>query len=125
MNNFGPIKVLLVPHGCKEIQYDSDATKQSYFYKGFVKTTVTCNTQDKINNLPQNIQGQRKQYGIQHYVAVTIHSAMGDTLPSVATSLSMDYDNHSMWDKGQILVILSRKKLSKDTIFAGKKKYFK
>ena len=28
MNNFGPIKILLAPPGWKEVQYDSDATKQ-------------------------------------------------------------------------------------------------
>ena len=36
-----------------------------------------------------NMQGQRKQYGIGHYVVGTTNSAMGDTLPSVVTSLSM------------------------------------
>ena len=46
---------------------------------------------------------------------------MGGTLPSVATSLSMADNNYSMWDKVQILVILSRTKLAKDTILVGDK----
>ena len=50
LNNFWTIKVLLATPGCKEVHYDSDATKQSYFYKGFVKTTVTCYTWEKIHN---------------------------------------------------------------------------
>ena len=45
------------------------------------------------------MQLQRKQYGIQHDVAGEIHSAMVDTLPSVATPLSMNDNNDSMWDK--------------------------
>ena len=69
------------------VLYDTYATHQSYVDKLFSKTTVTCNKLDKIYNLLHNIQGQRKYDGIQHYVADTIHSAMGDTLPSVATSL--------------------------------------
>ena len=85
MNNFGPIKVLLAPPGCKELQYGPDATNQPYFDKRLVKTTVTCNTRDKVYNLLKNMQGQHKQYGIQHYVAGTIHSAMGDKSNSVAT----------------------------------------
>ena len=67
------------------------------------------------------MQGQQKQYGIQHYVSGTMHSSMGDTLPSVSTSLSMAVNNYSMWDKGQLLVILPCTKLSKDTIFVGNK----
>ena len=33
----------------------------------------------------------------------------------------MTDDNYSMWYKGQLLVILSRTKLSKDNIFVGYK----
>ena len=55
------------------------------------------------------MQGQKKHYGIKHDIDGTIHYDMGDTLPSVAISLSMDDNNYSMWDKGQLLVILSRK----------------
>ena len=73
LNNFGPINVLLAPTVCKEVQYDSDSTKQSYFYKGLVKTTVTCNARENIYNLPHNMQGKQKQYGIQQYVAGTLH----------------------------------------------------
>ena len=67
------------------------------------------------------MQGQWKQYGIQHYFFGTIHSAMGLKLPLVATSLSMADNNYSEWVKGHILVILSHTKLSKDTIFVGNK----
>ena len=34
----------MAPHGCKHVQYDSEATKQSYFDTLFVKTTGTCIT---------------------------------------------------------------------------------
>ena len=67
------------------------------------------------------MQRQRKQYVSKNYVSGTIHSIMGDTFPSVATKLSMADNNYSMWDKGQLLVITSCKKLSKDTIFVGNK----
>ena len=67
------------------------------------------------------MQVQHKQYGIRYYVAGTINSSAGDTVPSVATQLSMADNNYSMWDKVHILLILSRKKLAKDTIFVGNK----
>ena len=52
------------------------------------------------------MQGQWKQYGIQHYFYGTIHSDMGDTLTSVVISLSMADNNYSMCNKVQRLVIL-------------------
>ena len=110
-NHFIHINILLGPHGCKEVKYDPDATKQSYFDKRFFETTVTCNTQDKISNLLHNMQGYQKQYRIQHIVAGKIHSSIGDTLNSVSTSLSIGDDR----DKLQLLVIPPRKKLSKST----------
>ena len=46
---------------------------------------------------------------------------MVDALPSVETLLSMSDNNYSIWYKGQLLVIISRTKLAKDTIFVGNK----
>ena len=46
-----------------------------------------------------NMQVKRKQYYIQNYIAITINVSMGDTLTSVAITLSMDDNNYSMWDK--------------------------
>ena len=42
------------------------------------------------------MQGQRKQYGIQHYFSGKIYYSIGDTLPSVATLLSMPDNNYAM-----------------------------
>ena len=46
---------------------------------------------------------------------------MGDALPSFATEVSFTNSNFSMWDKGQMIVIISRTKSGKDTIFVGNK----
>ena len=35
------------------------------------------------------IHGNCKQYRLRHHIAGTIHSAIGDTLSSVATSISI------------------------------------
>ena len=67
------------------------------------------------------MKGHHKQYGIKHYVYSTIHSAIGDKLTSVETSLSVADDNYSMWDQGQLLVRLSHTKLAKDAIFLTSK----
>ena len=46
---------------------------------------------------------------------------MGDTLHSMATEISRSNGNFKMWDKGQMIVILSRTKVAKKTIFVGDK----
>ena len=53
------------------------------------------------------MQGQQKYYVIKNYFSGTIHYAISDILHSVATSLSMDDNDDSMWYKRQILVILT------------------
>ena len=46
---------------------------------------------------------------------------MGDTLAAVATSISLYDCNYTLWDKGQLLVIISQTRLAKYTIFVGGK----
>ena len=120
LDEFQPIKILLAPPGCKDVLYEPDEPKSFYLDQGFNEITVGC-APHKVLMLGNNVQGVRKQYGLQHYVAGTIHSIMGDTLRSLATTLSSDDRNYSVWDKGQLLVIISRTKRSEDTIFVGNK----
>ena len=65
LNNFRLIKVLLAPPGCKDISYSTDDTKQSFFDCKFVETSIECAPR-KIHPLKCQLQGVRKQYGLQH-----------------------------------------------------------
>ena len=54
-----------------------------------------------------------------HRVTGTIHAAKGD---SMTTEISRNDPNYRLcWDKGQLVVILSRTKFAKNTIFVGDK----
>ena len=44
---------------------------------------------------------------------------MGDMLQSMAPEISRNNGNNKMWDKGEIIIILSRTKISKSTICVG------
>ena len=120
LETFSPIKILLAPPGCKDVTYTEAVTKQSYLDRGFQEISIEC-APYKIHKLPNQLQGVRKQYGLQHYIAGTNHSVMGDTLPSIATTISKTDSNFHLWDKGQLLVIISRTKKAEDTIFVGDK----
>ena len=54
-----------------------------------------------------NVQAQQKQYGLKYHITEIIHSAMGDTLISMAVVLSINNAQFKLCDKGQIVVILS------------------
>ena len=67
------------------------------------------------------MQAKRKQYGLKYHATSTIHAAIGDTLYSMATEISSKDDKFKMWDKGQMIVILSRTHIAKQSIFVGDK----
>ena len=120
LDSFAPIKMLLAPPGCKNVIYEEGARKESYLARGFVETSIEC-APHKIHKLQNQMQGVRKQFGIQHYIAGTSHSIMGDTLSSIATTISKNDPKFNIWDKGQILVLCSQTQLTEDTMFVGDK----
>ena len=87
------------------------------FKEGKVGVCPQSHTQSVSNY----IQIKRKQYGLKHYVSATVHVAMDDTLVKMATSVSTTDNNYNLWDKGQVVVILSRTKIGKHSIFVGQK----
>ena len=47
---------------------------------------------------------------------------MGDTISKIATEICNNSQLHKLWDKAQIIVLLSRTRKAKDIIFVGNKK---
>ena len=120
VENWRPIKLLLAPPGLKSIEYDGTTSKEQYIQNGFKEISMgVCN--GYTQKLKDYKQAKRKQYGLKHYVSATIHAAMGDTLNSMATSISTKDSNFELWDKGQLVVLISRTKHAKDSIFVGSK----
>ena len=58
---------------------------------------------------------------MKHYVTSTLHITMCNTLQSMANEIYQSNKYIKMWDKGHMIVILSWKKLAKNTIFVGHK----
>ena len=52
---------------------------------------------------------------------MTIYGAMGDTYNHIEILLSDTEKIFSLWDRGQLIVILSRTRIMKNTIFVGSK----
>ena len=120
LDNWQKIKMLVAPPGLKEVIYNANKTKNDYLNDGFKEIKMGV-AKEYTQSIPNGFLARRKQYGLKHYVSSTIHSAMGDTLPFMATTISHSDPNYNMWDKGQLVVILSRTKLAKNSIFVGGK----
>ena len=106
LQNWRKIKLLKTPSGLREIVFEPDALKQDFIDRGFVEVSVGV-APGRTQYLSGGIQAKRKQYGLKHHFTSTIHAAMGDTLSSMATEVSFTNSNFKMWDKGQMIVILS------------------
>ena len=120
IRNWRKIKMLKAPVGCRSIEYHLDTPTQVYLDIGYEEVSIgVC--PDRTQHMSCDTQAKRKQYGLKHHVTSTIHAAMGDTLQSMATEISSSNVKFAIWDKGQLVVILSRTNFAKDTIFVGDK----
>jgi predicted GIY-YIG superfamily endonuclease/molybdopterin converting factor small subunit len=120
VDGFKKINVLAAPPGGNNVDFDETMSKQDFLELGFKEVKVGC-APDRIRVLKQNIQARRKQYGLRHRVTNTINASQGETLNRMATEISQHDPNFSVWDKGQLVVLLSRTKRAVDTIFVGNK----
>ena len=120
LRRFRKIKVLAAPPGIQHVDYDSDTEKQYFLDLGFTEILVGP-APERTRALKSNTQAKRKQYGLKHRVTSTIHAAQGETLLKMATEISLNDPDFNLWDKGQLVVLLSRTKTAKDTIFVGNK----
>lgn len=124
LNNWKKVKVLAAPPGVKDISFDPTASKEYYLAQGYKEVSVST-APERSQTVGDNIQDHCKQYSLKHQVTSTIHAAMGDTLLKMATEIFRSDPNFCMWDKGQLVVILSRTKRARDSIFVGNKIYVK
>eukprot|EP00957_Ditylum_brightwellii_P138717 10573818-Ditylum_brightwellii.AAC.1 len=93
-------------------------SKEEYINNGFIEVTIGV-ALVRMQQVGKHLHAQRKQYGLKRCMTGTIHWAMGDTLPKFAVEISARSYLLKIWDKGQLVVLLSRTKFAKYTIFIG------
>ena len=118
LDRYRKIKVLRAPTGMHDIIFDPTWTKEDLLAMGFVEIEVGIAPM-RTQAINRYLQAQRKQYALKHRVTSTMHAAMGDTLNKVAMQLTGAM--FELWDKGQIIVAMTRTKLGKNVIFVGDK----
>ena len=74
---------------------------------------------EHIFNTRLPLKARRIQYPLQYHLCQTIHKCMGDTLDKIATKLSTKDSKYSIWEKAQLLVVVSRVRTLDNLIFVG------
>ena len=118
---FLPIKVYLAPEGCKNAP-TSLLSSQEFLDLGWKIVEVGL-CPDRSQTLKYGIQAKRRQYGLRHRIASTIHAGMGQDLRYVVTRVTSFVEDpaYALWEKEQIVVLLSRTNFAVDLIFVGDK----
>jgi hypothetical protein len=55
-----------------------------------------------------HVKARRIQYRVTYYVSSTVHKALGETCYSIATQISTQQRKYRLWEREQLLVLISR-----------------
>ena len=117
IQSFGDIKVLLAPVGCKSVP-EGITCANDLLVHGWRLERVGL-APERIHAATMGKKGKRHQYGLRHRVSSTIHAVMGSDLGHLVTKLSLTDPLYRLWEKEQIVVMLSRTERARDIIFVG------
>ena len=120
VKNFRRIVVFIAPLGLKAYVYDSNHDDEYFISNNWTVGHISIGPEQEYS-LPNNHKGQRHQYPLKHHTSSTVHGFQGDTIHKFATEISQENIHFKLWDKAQVVVLLSRTRSSKDIIFVGSK----
>ena len=120
LDNWRSISVYVSPAGTSDIP-SFDITEENLIANGWIERRVGC-APERVHNLRYGLMAKRKQYGIAHRFAGTIHRLMGSDLSSIVTSVKLYESDYCIWLSEQVVVLLSRTSFVKDIMFVGDKK---
>ena len=120
LDSFSPIRMMVAPVGCTDIPaYQTLQSKQELVDQGWAEITIETATETTIP-CRGGMKGKRKQYAMRLHVYHTLHVSMGCTLPGLCSKVSKDPSSpYYLWERAQVIVLLSRTKYAKDMYFVG------
>jgi predicted GIY-YIG superfamily endonuclease len=116
----GAVTLLLAPPGCKAVPENVN-TPEGLLHCGWEEMTVGEVKQPRVHTFSQGIRGRRLQYAFRHRIAATVHATLGCDFEKLATSVSTTDSRYRLWEKEQVVVLLSRTFLGRNLIFVGDK----
>ena len=119
VKKMNPVKVLVAPHGDKSIPPELK-TKEDFLKAGFKERSVGV-APERPQEIGLGFLAKRRQCGLKHRVASTMHAGMGQDLPGVASKIDGTNIDYKLWEKEQVVVLLSRTHFAKQIVFVGDK----
>ncbi|KAA0200761.1 hypothetical protein HAZT_HAZT011898 [Hyalella azteca] len=106
------VQVKLLPPGCRNFATEEIAAQCPQF-KLFRRHTIPTFVGG------HGTKARRLQFSLAYYVCSTVHRIIGETCPKLATQISSGRKKFSLWDRDQLLVIISRVSSLDDILFVG------
>ena len=122
VDRFEAIKMWIAPAGTHYISFERDniPSRASLLDLGWNEVQIGC-AAERIIVARGGLQAKRLQYSLKHIGAITINKSQGETLPlGLAVEITKKY---SPWQKGQIVVLLSRTTTARNTLIVGNKNF--
>lgn len=110
--NIQRISVRVLPPGCREIQVDNIPNE-------WICTKIARRFTEPSLIGCSMTKARREQWPFTYYACSTVHKAIGQTCSKLATQISSKDAMFSLWDRRQLLVILSRVRNFNDLLFVG------
>ena len=116
--SFKPVKVLRAPPGTDNLPA-LPYVKSDLLERGWEEVLIGKEKPDKYYKIgKKGLAGYRRQYGLKHWISITIHGIMGATVDKLVTRLD-SVENKGLWEAAMVVVLMSRTRFAKDLIFIG------
>ena len=122
VDRFDSIPLWIPPAGTQFIDFNQQnlPTHDDLRRLGWSEVLIGC-APERLVMARGGLQAKRLQYSLKHIGAITINKSQGETLPlGLAVEVTEEY---SPWEKGQIVVLLSRTTTAKMTVIVGGKHF--
>jgi hypothetical protein len=121
LDEWKPIEVFLAPLGIKITMQDlENKTDNDLIAEGYEQITITKRNAYHEISISKSTIARRIQYPIRSRMSSTFHHIMGETLIQIITQVSDVPGNiYYIWNKGQVVVLLTRTKYLKDITFVS------
>ena len=122
IDSWDPIEVFVAPEGTKTVA--TSLTSDHHFLSAGWTEEKVKTAPERAYILKYGLAAKRKQYGLRHRIASTIHSGMGQDLEYVITRVTSERINpdYILWEREQVVVLMSRTHFAANIIFVGKSK---
>ena len=115
------LSLWLAPAGCRNLPPVSKSGERMFESNGWTAFEVKKSF-GLIKIFSSTYSIRRKQFPVKSFEASTIHKCIGDDVESIATQISDTSGGYMLWERNQLLVLMSRVRQLSDITFVGNRR---